>query len=277
MSGRPRVRDQRAVAEAGHAVHDRLRVHDHLDARVGDAEQVVGLDQLQPFVHQGGRVDRDLCAHRPGGMGQGLGRDDVCQPFLRPAPERAARRCQHQRLERLRGSALQALLQRRVLAVDRQQQTAAAAHGGGHQLAARHQALLVGEGQIAARVERRHRGLEPGGANDRVQHDVGSELAHQLDHAARPAQHPAIEFRARAFGDGGIGQRDHVGAVLARSRDRLGVRSVRGQAGETQVRVVANDLERLTADRAGRAQNGHRPHGVSVSGPDCGTVGRSSS
>ena len=178
-------------------------------------------------------------------MGQGLGRSDVCQPFLRPAPERAARRGQHQRLERLRGSALQALLQRRVLAVDRQQQTAAAAHGGGHQLAARHQALLVGEGQVAAGVERRHRGLEPGGADDRVQHDVGSERAHQLHHAVLPAQHPAVEFRTCAFGGGGVGQRDRVSAVLARSRHHLGVRSVRGQAGETQVRVVANDLERV--------------------------------
>ena len=47
-------------------------------------EQPAGLDDLQGLVHQRGRVDRDLRAHVPGGMGQGLGR---------PSPRPVARRC----------------------------------------------------------------------------------------------------------------------------------------------------------------------------------------
>ena len=35
-------------------------------------KQVIGLDQLEPLVHQGRRVDGDLAAHRPVGMAQRL-------------------------------------------------------------------------------------------------------------------------------------------------------------------------------------------------------------
>ena len=38
----------------------------------GDGKQVVGLDQLEPLVHQGGRVDGDLRPHRPVGVAQRL-------------------------------------------------------------------------------------------------------------------------------------------------------------------------------------------------------------
>ena len=39
-------------------------------------EEPVGLDDLQPLVHQGGRIDGDLLAHVPGRMSQGVGRGD---------------------------------------------------------------------------------------------------------------------------------------------------------------------------------------------------------
>ena len=57
--------EHRAVGELHDPVHQRLRVHDHVDALVRRAEQVMGLHQLEALVHQRRRVDRDLAAHRP--------------------------------------------------------------------------------------------------------------------------------------------------------------------------------------------------------------------
>ena len=64
--------DRRAVGEGDHRVHDRLRVHHDVDVGVGDAEEQVRLDQLEPLVDQGRRVDRDDRAHVPGGVRQRL-------------------------------------------------------------------------------------------------------------------------------------------------------------------------------------------------------------
>ena len=77
------VGERRAVAQADQAVDDRLRVHDDVDPLVRDAEQVVGLDQLEPLVHQRRRVDRDLAAHPQVGMRERLVDGDVAR--ARPA------------------------------------------------------------------------------------------------------------------------------------------------------------------------------------------------
>ena len=81
----------RAVAQLDHRVHDRLRVHDDLDAVVVDAEELVRLDHLEALVHERRRVDGDLGAHRPGRVRQRVGDRDRAEPLGRPAPERAAR------------------------------------------------------------------------------------------------------------------------------------------------------------------------------------------
>ena len=43
-----------------HAVHDRLRVHEHVDPLARQPEQPRRLDQLQPLVEHGRAVDADL-------------------------------------------------------------------------------------------------------------------------------------------------------------------------------------------------------------------------
>ena len=67
---------------------------------------------------------------------------------------------------------LEALEERRVLAVDRQQQAAAAAMGGDGELAGRDEALLVRERERDAALERPQRRLDAGEADDRVEDDV---------------------------------------------------------------------------------------------------------
>ena len=63
----------------------------HVDAVVGDAEQLVGLDHLEALVHEGGRVDGDLRAHLPGRVGQGVVHADRGQLVPAATAERAAR------------------------------------------------------------------------------------------------------------------------------------------------------------------------------------------
>ena len=79
--GHGQLGDGGAVGVGDHRVHDRLRVDHHVDLVVADAdavlpgrraEQLVGLDDLEALVHERRRVDGDLRAHDPGGVGQGV-------------------------------------------------------------------------------------------------------------------------------------------------------------------------------------------------------------
>ena len=75
--GRRGLGDRGSVDELDHRVHDRLRVHDDLDAVVLDVEEQVRLDDLEPLVHERGGVRRDDEPHVPRRMGERLGRGDL--------------------------------------------------------------------------------------------------------------------------------------------------------------------------------------------------------
>ena len=119
--GVPEVRERGAVAEPDERVHDRLRVHDDVDPVVRRAEQPVRLDHLEALVHQRRRVDRDLAAHRPGRVPERVLDADPRELGQAAAAERAARGRQRQALDRARPLAIDQLVQRRVLRVDRDQ------------------------------------------------------------------------------------------------------------------------------------------------------------
>ena len=103
-------------------VDDRLRVHRRRrSASARDAEQPVRLDHLEALVHQRRRVDRDLAAHLPRRMAQRVLRRDALRARRRRAarngpPEAVSTRRRTSR----RVAAVQALVDRVVLAVDRQ-------------------------------------------------------------------------------------------------------------------------------------------------------------
>ena len=96
MSGSDSWAISRTVDELDHRVHDRLGVDHHVDRVVGHAEQLVGLDDLEPLVHERRGVDRDLRTHAPGRVGQRLVDCDRRQLVARPSPERPARRREQQ-------------------------------------------------------------------------------------------------------------------------------------------------------------------------------------
>src|SRR5207248_2232268 len=74
--------------ELDHGVDDRLRVNHDLDVVIVNAEQLVGLDDLETLVHESGRVDGVLRPHVPGRVGQRLLDGDVGQVLDSPAAER---------------------------------------------------------------------------------------------------------------------------------------------------------------------------------------------
>ena len=75
--GRRGLGDRGAVDELDHRVHDRLRVHHHVDAVVLDVEEQVRLDDLESLVHERRGVRRDDEAHVPRGVRERLGRGDL--------------------------------------------------------------------------------------------------------------------------------------------------------------------------------------------------------
>src|SRR5205814_7177759 len=81
--GYAELRLDAAVDELDHRVDHALRVHDDIDAAVGDVEEEVRLDHLEAFVHHGGGVDADLRPHLPAGMGERLGNGHALERFHR--------------------------------------------------------------------------------------------------------------------------------------------------------------------------------------------------
>ena len=89
---------------------------------------------------------------------------DVGELVARPAPERSPARRQD---DALRLAELRALEERRVLAVDRDQQPSSPLAGGERELTRGNEALLVRERKRHAVLERPHRRGQPGEAERR--------------------------------------------------------------------------------------------------------------
>ena len=102
----------------------------------------------------------------------------------RAAAERAAGRGQHERRDGVGSTSLEALEERRVLAVDRQQQAAPPPLGGDGELAGGDEALLVRERERDAALERPERRPDAGEADDRVEDESGSQASSSAVHVA---------------------------------------------------------------------------------------------
>ena len=224
-----------AVGELDHRVHDAGRVDDHLDAVEGDAEEQVRLDHLEALVHQGGRVDRHDRTHVPRRVGQRFVDRDLGQLLAGAAPERSTAGREHEASYLVGAAASQALGQRTVLAVDRDDLPGLRArsdHGS-----ADDQRLLVGQGEGVARVERSQRGAQPHGTGHRVEH-----------HVAR---------RTGRLGGGILAQpgvrRSELGDLLL---EELLLRPPGRQPDHPEpVRVGAHHVEGLGAHRPGRTED----------------------
>ena len=154
---------------------DRLRVHDHVDPVIFDIEEFVRLDDLEPLVHERRRVDGDLGAHRPGRVGECLLDGHLGQLLAGPTAERATRCREHHPVD---GAptvvTTQALVDRTMLAVDRQQFGAGRVPCLAHDRSGGDEGLLVGEAQSSPRFEGGKGDREPGESHHAVDYHLGS-------------------------------------------------------------------------------------------------------
>ena len=140
-------------------------------------------------------------------MGERVVDGDVGELVAGPTPERAAAGGEHDAAQLGGISAAvgaEALVDRAVLAVDRDQLGARGAPGPLHDRTGGDQRLLVGEREAAAGLERGERHGEPGEADDAVDHDVG----------------------LGADGRQGVGAGDELGAVREQRRELRRLRLV---------------------------------------------------
>ena len=165
--------------------------------------------------------------------------------------ERAAAGGEHQPAHAVRALAAQALPERAVLAVDRQDARPARGRPGLDQLARHHQHLLGGGGDGPAGVERRQGRRQRGGAGDGHAHHVALHGGHLAD-GVLPGAHAGGDALARS-------------AAPPRAARSTPKRSTTvGEAGDVAARDRADQLEALgealddvaalPADRAGGAE-----------------------
>jgi hypothetical protein len=97
----------------------------------------------------------------------------------------------------------------------------------------------------------------------RIQHEVGVRVRDQLHQPLGPGEHLALgPGFGRAGGGVGLRQRDPAHAVRARLRHQRLMRGAGGKADDLE--VVADDVERLRADRPGRAEDEEPLHERSI-------------
>ena len=248
--GRAELRQHRAVAADDHRMDDALRMDHDADLLGLQVEQPARLDHLERLVHHRRRIDRDLAAHHPVRVGAGLVGRHVGQRRRVARAERPARGGQHDVVDARRpGRAVfgQALEDRRVLAVDRQQRRAALAHRLHEQRAADDQRLLVGEQQALAgarrgearRAGRRRRRWPP---SPRRRRGCGGEFAQ------RRRRRRAPRWRCRL-------RRKPVAQLAAPRRGRAARRSAackrRHCASSSSTRLCARQRERPRSARGG--------------------------
>ena len=231
---------------------------DDVDPLVGDAEEVVRLDHLEALVHQRRRVDRDPAAHLPGRMVKRVADADVAE--VPAAAEGAAGGGDEEALDRAGRLATDQLVERRVLGVDRQELRSGRLGERHHQLAAEHEALLVGERDVDPRGQRDHGRGEAGGADDAVEDEVGLGRGDQLPHALLAGEDAPVPGLARPRGGVAVGEGDDLHPVLARLRHGRLPTAPRGEADRPQFRRGRDHLERLRPDRPGRPEYQHVPH-----------------
>ena len=251
-----------SVGELDHRVDLALAVDDDIDGIDGNGEEMMRLDDLEALVHEGRGIDRDLVAHKPGGMRERIGRRNLGELGTRASEERASRAGEPDLVDGIGGLAREALEDGAVLGVDGDELA-----GGGErheQVAADDDRLLVGIGQALPASEGGIARGDAHGTDERVDHAV--DLGELAELGEMLGTEDDLGFRwecveGDAGCEGGIGD-DHVGEVeLAGAGDGEFERGVHGDGDKLDlVGMAAAHVERLAADRARRAEKGDMLH-----------------
>ena len=203
----------------------------------------------RPLFISVARVDRDLAAHRPRRVVERLLDRDVLELVELAAAERAAGGGDDQLLDDAGRLAGEQVVDRGVLGVDRDQPRAGGLGQRGHELAADDQRLLVGQRDVDALGQRDDRRAEAGGADDRVEHEVGAGLGDERDQA--------------------LGAGEHLAARPRLGRARRGVLVGRARSGATPCSSPARSAARGSARRRGRRPRTRPASARSRRAPGC--------
>ena len=220
--GMAEVRERRAVAQRDHAVDDRLRVHDDVDALVrrcrrggsasmtsrplfmSVAESIV---ILPPMSHVGcASASSTVTSASSARVRPRNGPPDAVSTSFSTVPGRspASSWCSAECSESTG----------RICAPVRLGQR----HD---ELAADDERLLVGQREVDPLAERRDRRAEAGRADERVEDEVGAGLEHEPHEPLGADEHLAVGPRlGRARARVGVGERDAVDAEAARLLDQ---------------------------------------------------------
>ena len=257
--GRAQLGLDRAVLEFDHRVDDRLRVEQHRNPVRRGSEQPVSLDHFESLVDERRRVDRDLRAHVPLGMAQGLLYGDVRQ-LLGPEVAECAAAARHDQPPHRGAFAHEALEDRRMLRVDRNHRCFPLPRQRHHVGAAHYERLLVRQREFLARFDGRHRGREPGVTHQGVHHHVGSASRCDLRHRVVSGVNLGVgvcECIAQPCVILLVGDHRRVGVEFpCLLRQPFPIAVGREDADFEPVGVFTGYVERLHADRAGRTQYG---------------------
>src|SRR5277367_6364053 len=150
-----------------------LRMDHHVNFVEAHAEEPLGFDDFEAFVHHGGGINGDALAHLPIWMRQGLFWCDLGKFGQRQFAKWTARRGEDQAADFGAFPAAQALVDGVVFAVDGQQRDPAAFYGGHDDFAGGDQDFFIGQRDVLAELD----GFVGGGQADYADgggdHDFG--------------------------------------------------------------------------------------------------------
>ncbi len=256
--GHTQMRFDRAVPVLNHAVHTALRMHHDANIAGTNPKEMMSLYDLEPFVHKTRAVHSNLGAHVPCGMRQCLLNRDLRQLLARITPKRAARARKPDAARLTRVLAQIALIDGGVLAVHRQQRLVRCKRH--NQISAHDQRLFVGQGELLAAGERVIAGAQASSTRQRVDHDVCILQLRQSRYGIWAKTHLCILRQLREYCGilaRSIAQSELFNVKLGSLRYQLLHTRPAGKRHNLQlVWVHAAHIQRLRANRAGRAQKG---------------------
>ena len=266
------LRQYRAIHVFDHRMDDALRMDQHIEPFGWHVEQHLRLDQLQPLVHQRGRIDGNLAAHRPPGVPAGLircgGGDLPGRPGAEWPTGRGEDQPAHGLLRIHAGTAVgQALEDGVVLAIDRQQRHAGCPAGAGKQRPGHDDRFLVGQQQCLCRPGRSQCGRQTGCPHDGGHDQIHPGRASHLGQLVGPHGQPGLHARAaqacleprrrRRMGNG----HDFGPVALGQRQQLVDVATGRERVHAIAFRMAGHDIEGAVTDGAGCPQNGNGFHG----------------
>jgi len=193
--GHRHLGDDRPVSVLDHRVNYALGVDEHIELRGRYVEEPPRFYELEAFVHQRGRVDRNLGSHLPRRMPQRLARRDGCQLLEGALEKRPPRGGQGDSSHVFQALPLEGLKNGVMLAIDRQDPHLGFARRPGHELPCYDEHFLVGERDVLSPLYSGQRGRETGGTHHRRYDQVSLGVSRNRAGSLLPPQDPPAERR----------------------------------------------------------------------------------